>query len=344
MRIILLIIGSAFISLSSLSAQDYIFRPIIDQNPNLVERFETFSKYRVQRKTKVAVVGDYLHTDVFADLLAKNEKEIQSNEIDDDLNGYVDDYFGVDITTKSGALSAPKLSGHENGIVSLIAALVKNLRLQDSVSIIPISIELSELAFDELTMKKLADAIDYARERGAKVISLSLGISERYRSFFNFINGDYDKSMSYLEDAIKRARQAGIIIFGANSNDTNRDHVIEQQIPADLDSVISVANVNYLGEIISGYGEATDLAFYGTDIYVWDGKDFGYKLQRGSSYATPLVALSVALTNSVLNQEISPNRQLSERLKTACEFSIKTKRNVSSRCVFSPESFLNKHF
>lgn len=335
-----LIIFSTFLLCASSEA--YNFRSLIDQNPKLVEKFQSFARYKALRKTKIAVVGDYIHTDVFENLLDINSSETPSNGIDDDNNGYVDDFYGVDITTRNGNLTSPKLSGHENGIVSLLDALTRELHFEDAVSVIPVSIVLSQNKFDELSMKKLADAIDYARERGAKIISLSLGISKAYRSSFQFIEGDYERSISYLSNAIKRAKEEGIIVLGANSNDSQRDHAIEPQIPANLEHVISVANVDYDGHIRSGYGDNTELAFYGTNMYVWSGKDFGYNIRTGSSYATPLVALTLALTNSISKKELQSDALLAKHLKNSCEFKIRTQRNISSRCVFSPSLFLNK--
>lgn len=147
--------------------------------------------------------------------------------------------------------------------------------------------------------------------------------------------------MNYLKAAINRALDAQMVLVGSSSNNPARDQNIERQVPANIGGIISVSNVNYNAQMQSAYGENTDTAFYGTDIFVWDGIDYGYSLVKGSSYATPLVAFSIALKLSMSKKEDPfDHTNLRKKIRTSCERQISGPRNVASHCVFSPSKLI----
>jgi len=307
---------------------------VIDGNKKVVSDFKFIDKASLKYRTSIAIIGDYIHPTAF-DSIEINHQEIPNNGIDDDQNGFVDDYYGMDFDLAHGRTNAPIQSGHENGIVSTLDAIINHYDIQDTISIIPINITMHKLNFDELYIKKLADAIDYARIRGASVISMSLGVSTAYKSFFKFIDNDYEKSYQYLQDAIDRAVAKKIILFSASSNNTARDHILDPEVPTNNHGVISVANVDYNGKIQSAYGENIHTSYFGTGIYVWAGEKEGDQIQKGSSYATPLVALAMTIYKSKY-PEISYGNKLIRKIKKSCQSKIKAKKNVASRCIFSP--------
>ena len=75
----------------------------------------------------VAVIDsgvDYTHEDL-KDNMWVNKKEIPDNGRDDDGNGYVDDYYGVDIITGNG--SGNDTNGHGTHVAGIVAAKNNNV-------------------------------------------------------------------------------------------------------------------------------------------------------------------------------------------------------------------------
>ncbi|GEM_PF-4688925 len=350
-------IFSIFLISSSMASSNDVDR-IIKENQLIMNDFSYVRDLDIKERTKIAVIGDYVHPQEFESIKA-NYGEIEDNGIDDDKNGYVDDFYGFDMQSLNGELRTPVVGGHENGIVSIMDAILTNFDLVDKVDIIPINVYSFDGRFDDFRFKKLADAIDYAIVRGAKIISISQGISLYNKYSFLFVDNDFNKSIGYVKSAIARAKERGVIIVGSISNDNTRDHVIEPSVPGNLEDVLSVANVNSNGVIQSGYGNNTDIAYYGTDIFVWEGrcdeyvkgykdgctelsKTNGFTKVTGSSLSTPIVAVSLGIL-SAAGADIQMNEELISRIKKSCSKSIKTSKNISSRCVFSPEKLTKSY-
>lgn len=354
--LLIALLSVLFTNFAQASANDVDL--LIENNPRIMKDFEYVSRLDIKRQVKIAVIGDYVHPEEF-ESIATNAKEVEGNGIDDDGNGYVDDFFGFDSDGGNGRLLTPVMTGHENGIVSIMDAIISNYNLSRFVSIIPINIYSSDGRFDELRLKKLADSIDYAVARGAKIISISQGVSKFNRFSFRFIDGDNNKSLAYIQSAIDRAKRSGVVVVGSISNESGRDHVKDPSIPGNLKNVISVANVNFNGIIESGYGNNVDLAYYGTDVFVWEGRCDDYKYQSpwtcdrdgitsgfksvtGSSLATPIVALSLGILSST-GVDLEMSNGLREDIRTSCSDSITGKRNTISRCIYSPSKFSAKY-
>lgn len=329
-----------YIFLLSFQLEAYDWQLIRDYNPKLFETFQFVSQLELSRPVTIAVLGTYIHIDEFRDIIDMNENEQERTFRDDDGNGYIDDVYTVSMTTGHGRRERPLFCGHENGIVSLLDALIRHFELVGKIKILPISIEHSELRFDDQFIKKVADAIDYARYREAEVVSMSFGISHNLDSFFQFIDNDLEQSRQYFYSAIQNALKANMILVGASSNNPVRNQFLDPQLPANAPGVISVSNVNYEGVMQSAYGDNTDTAFYGTDMFVWNGEEFGYAYETGASYATPLVAFTLALDRSLYGRRSFS--LLRRQVRNACDRALWGPRNVASRCIFSPEHFLNR--
>ncbi|MFQ5814762.1 MAG: S8 family peptidase, partial [Anaerolineae bacterium] len=126
---------------------------------------------------------------------------------------------------------------------------------------------------------RIADAIVYAADHGAKVISLSLG--------------NYPSS-SYLEDAVNYAWGAGCVLVGAAGNDNKSDPFH----PAAYDNVIGVSatDQNDAKASWSNYGAQVAVAAPGSSIYstYWnDGSTYAH--MSGTSMSAPHVAGLAAL-------------------------------------------------
>lgn len=246
----------------------------------------------------VAVIGDGVNPKDFPGALALNKKEIPDNGIDDDNNGIVDDYYGVNFSVGHGT-DFSEVGFHEMFVSSLVTTISGSRCENDyRVKVLPLKITTGDNHFDDLYVKKLADAIDYAVLRGARVINMSLGVSRDYKSFFRFVDNDVQKSLKYLTDAIDRAYQKNVVLMGASSNNNNRDQTLDPNYPADLKHVISVTSVNLNHEIKRAYGRIIMTAFYGEEIFGLAG-DGNIIRSTGTSFATPMIAATIALALSI---------------------------------------------
>ena len=315
--------------------QEYDYRELIKMNPTVTGDFKFLAQKNYKTKIKIAVIGDYIYPDTFSSI-AYNTAEIPNNDIDDDGNGYIDDYQGMNITEMNGQLDSIVTTNHENGIVALLDSLITHYGQTDTFSIIPINVNTQIGHFDDLFIKKVADAIDYARIRGAKVVNMSIGFSAWYESFFQFIDNDYERSFAYVKEAIDRAHAAGMILVATASNDPTRDHVREGQYPATLKNIVSVANVTSSGSVKSGYGQNIEVGYLGTGIGVWNDPYVGNEYVTGSSFAAPLVSLAIAAA-AAQEPQLRYSEELLEKMRNSCKRSISGSRNIKSKCVMAPD-------
>lgn len=123
----------------------------------------------------VAVIDtgvDYDHEDL-AQNMWFNPGEIPDDGMDNDGNGYVDDYYGIDLIRGSG--SADDDNGHGTHVAGIIAARNNNLGtvgIAYNVRIMPIK---AAMASGYLHQSDIAKAVLYAYENGAEVINMSFG-------------------------------------------------------------------------------------------------------------------------------------------------------------------------
>ena len=145
-----------------------------------------------------------------------NTDEEPSNGIDDDGNGYVDDYYGWNFALNNEAVA--DLSGHGTNCAGLVGAVRNNNEgmagVSQKVTIMPLVISNPS---GKTSTKETAEAIRYAVDNGAKIISDS-----------NQGNPILDKNdatyQQYLEmykptlEAIKYADEKGVLFINAAGN------------------------------------------------------------------------------------------------------------------------------
>jgi hypothetical protein len=242
----------------------------------------------------------YTHEDLAANLWV-NPGEIPGNGLDDDGNGFIDDIHGINAIDGTGDPMDP--SGHGTHVAGIIGAEGNN-----GVGIAGVAwqVQLMALRFiDDGGSGATSDAIrcvDYAREHGAHVINASWG-GGRYSSF--------------LERAIRRARDAGILfVTGAGNEGINIDAQPVYPGSYDVDNIVVVTGTTESDELAwySNHGARTvHLAAPGSHIYSTFGwSDRAYAHQTGTSMSAPIVAGALALMRARFPQE--NYRQLIERL------------------------------
>jgi len=123
----------------------------------------------------VAVIDtgvDYDHEDL-NDNIWTNNGEIPDNGIDDDANGYIDDYYGVNIITGQG--NGDDDNGHGTHVAGIVAAKNNNVGVVGiayNVKIMPIKAGSHSGFFNQAD---IARAVLYAYEMGAEVVNMSFG-------------------------------------------------------------------------------------------------------------------------------------------------------------------------
>jgi len=228
----------------------------------------------------VAVIDtgvDINHSDISANIFI-NSSEIPNNGIDDDNNGYVDDYMGVNVLNDNGNVDDD--NGHGTHISGIIAGIKDNFEGIAGVSprakILPIK------AFDNgiSCVSNIIEAISYAENMGAKIAN------------FSFETSQYSQA---LKDAI----DASGLLFccAAGNGGKNTDNTPIYPSCYDSANVISVGGMNKDGEIAvnSNFGANTvDVVAPSVDIIsTLPGNTYGNK--SGTSIGTAFVSGQCAL-------------------------------------------------
>jgi subtilisin family serine protease len=228
---------------------------------------------------------EYTHPDL-SENIALNSGEIPSNGIDDDRNGFVDDYYGYDFINNDGN----PIDDHFHGThcAGTIGARGNNARgvagVAWNVKLMPVKV-LS--ATGSGSYASVIGGINYAVKRGVKVLSLSLG------------GGAYSQA---LEDAISNARQNGVLLVAAAGNSAvNTDIYPSYPASSVQDNVLSVA-ATASGDVLASFSNwgpiSVDVAAPGADILsTYLGGQYAWA--SGTSMATPHVAGIAAMLLSV---------------------------------------------
>ncbi len=272
-------------------------------------------------KITIAVIDsgvDIDHPDLKENIWT-NSREIPNNGIDDDENGFTDDVHGWDFITNSND-PQPKFQDnysvtavdHGTVVAGVAAAQGGNRQGIAGVSwrakIMPLRALNERGVGDTLTVAK---AIDYARRQGADIINLSF-VGE-------------GKSIT-LENAIKNAYEAGILVVAAAGNEVSSGIDMDKhpQYPVCDDGpngenwVIGVASVDKDDRLssFSNFGKnCIDLSAPGVGIFSTTYQNSNYPEFKkyyksgwtGTSVSAPQVAGAAALIKS-----LKPNLSLKQ--------------------------------
>ena len=238
-------------------------------------------QYGVTTNVVVAVIDsgvDYTHQDLASNIW-QNAGEISGNGIDDDRNGYVDDVRGWDFAGDDN--NPMDENGHGTHVAGTIGAVGNN---GIGVSGVAWGVKIMALKFmDASGSGSLSDAIqaiDYARNMGAKVINASWG------------GGGFSAA---LQQAITRFQNAGGIFVAAAGNESSNNARVAAY-PANYSGVISVGASTRTDSLasFSNYGTNVDVVAPGASILsTLPGNRYGNL--SGTSMASPHVAGALAL-------------------------------------------------
>ncbi len=192
------------------------------------------------------------------------------------MDYYVD--FSPDGTAQAPSTPLERIDDHGTHVAGLVAAQANNGigvagvasgANTNIVKVMPINV------FPNATNRNIAAAVDYAVQKGAAVINLSLG--------------SYSDSL-LLETAINAAYAQDVVVVCAAGNFTSGHTLTEPFYPSDYDNVISVISTDQSGAraSTSNYGPAKDISAPGVGIY---STIFGsYGSMSGTSMAAPIVS------------------------------------------------------
>ena len=239
----------------------------------------------------VAVIDtgvDYTHEDLACNMWV-NTGEIPNDGIDNEGNGFVDDYYGYDFGANDGdpipnPVSDDSNPWHGTHVAGTIGACTNNhlgvAGVTHCVRIMALKVVDNE---DRFSSSAIIRAMDYAATMGAHVMNAS------------YLGGDASQA-EY--DGLEAARQADVLFVAAagNEGENNDEHPI---YPAsyDLPNIIAVASTDHNDQMASTscYGASSvDLAAPGVSILSTYPGDL-YATASGTSMATPHVVGAAAL-------------------------------------------------
>ena len=263
---------------------------------------------------------DYLHPDLQNKIFINpgengidgEAKDKRFNGIDDDGNGFIDDYRGWDFVDRVGFpfdtsvgdyLSWDNNPLDDNGHGTFVAGIA-GAETNNEIGIAGVAPNIRLLnirSFDTGGYGEEDDAaaaILYAVQMGCKVINMSWG----------------DNSFSYvLRDVIRYAHSKGVVLVGsAGNNGSNVPHY-----PSGYSEVICVGNSTVDDYVASNsnFGSTIDLVAPGTSIFSTS-LHSEYKNGSGTSAATPHVSGAAAL---ILSLRDLTNEEVRQILKSTTD-------------------------
>ncbi|MCC7223530.1 MAG: fibronectin type III domain-containing protein [Chitinophagales bacterium] len=255
----------------------------------------------------VAVLDEGCQSDHpdWGDNLWTNNAEIAGNGIDDDANGYIDDFKGWNIYEENDNIDGGMFSGgHGTAVAGIVGAQGNN------------GTGVTGVNWDVKVMFILASGNESDAIEG---YSYAYTMRQRYNqsngaegAFVVATNASWGIDQGQPEDAplwcamYDQLGSVGILSAGATANaNFNIDLVGDLPTACPSDYLISVTNLGKNDVKINqaGYGITTiDLGAYGEETYTLTGGAFGgsgYGEFGGTSGATPHVAGAIALLYSV---------------------------------------------
>lgn len=291
-----------------------------------LNKIQAFNAWDITQGTDTVLIGiidtgiDFNHVDLSnqiyynlgetgLDTLGRNKR---TNNVDDDANGFVDDYMGWDFTDRVGfpfdSTGGDYLDwdnnpndeqGHGTFIAGIAGASINNL--YGIAGTAPGSKLINIRAFDPNGYGEeddVAAAILYAIKMGAKVINMSFG----------------DNAFSYvLRDIVRYAYSRGVVLVASagNSNSSNPHY------PSGYSEVICVGNSTSDDAVSSSsnFGSTIDLVAPGSLIMTTE-RDNNYAIISGTSASAPFVAGAAALILSLQNFS---NEEVKQILKSTTD-------------------------
>ncbi|MBL7897019.1 MAG: S8 family serine peptidase, partial [Crocinitomicaceae bacterium] len=280
--------------------------------------------------------ANWAHTDLVANHWV-NIYEIPNNSIDDDGNGYVDDYDGWNTTANSDNVGT---GGHGTNVSGMIGAkgnnslAVSGINWNVKIMQIDMSSTLSEAnviaAYTyPLTMRQLYNSSGGTEGAFVVATNASWGIDNANPASYPLWCGFYNT-----------LGQAGILNCGATANNpVDVDVVGDMPTACSSPYMISVTASNSSDALtFAAWGQTTiDLAAPGVNIVTTNGSS-GISTTSGTSFASPLTAGVIALMysapcTSLADLALSDPQAAADIVRTALLDGTDPVTNLTTQCV-----------
>lgn len=279
---------------------------------------------------EIAIV-DYPFLENHLDLAGnykKNWAEIPNNNIDDDGNGYVDDFDGWALNKKpfwpftGASLEVATAMSHGTFVASMAAGKVNNTGKSvgacPNCKIIPVNVldlkakdTLKPYGAGHFWLTYFYEGFAYAIVRNPDIINLSWG-------------GQAKEIDTILKNLLDLAEEKGILVVTGSGNDNNENRLYDPSAkfyPASYHTPISVGSLTFEDRkaYFSNYG-----SFAGTDImapgeYLLGAGNYSNSYvyrSNGTSFSTPLIAGIFGLIKSQ-NPSYTKSQLVNRLLSTA---------------------------
>ena len=232
---------------------------------------------------------DYLHPDLEANIWV-NTSETPNNGVDDDGNGFIDDYYGWDFGENNN--DPMDVAVHGTLVAGVIAADLNGEGLMGVAPDIKVMALKTDDADGVIYLDKIVEATLYGISKGVKIFNYSFG-SEHNSNLFR--------------DMLQNSDAVFITAAGNGSGEPATGYNIDHQpvYPASYNfpNIITVAAIRSNGELaaFSNYSaNSVHLAAPGQEIITTGPSDYGlYLTADGTSFAAPYVTGVVALLHGL---------------------------------------------
>lgn len=282
---------------------DQQWAPAIIELPQAWDEFTTGGTTATGDTIVVAVIdggADWTHEDLNCWV---NYHEIPYNRIDDDGNGYIDDYYGWNAYNHNGYVGCNNHGTHVSGIIGAVGNNGKGVcGVNWNVKVLSIC---GSSTNESIVVEAYAYALEMrARynetngEEGAFIVATN--------SSFGVDYGDPDDYPIWCS-MYDEMGDVGILSCGAGPNmNVNVDMVGDVPSTCPGNYLIGITNTNASDEKYGGAGYGVnniDIGAPGTSIYSTTPNN-GYNSLTGTSMATPQVSGTIALMYAALPEEM----------------------------------------